>query len=80
MMHGYGIFTWADGRVYCGEYYRDLKHGKGKLSWPCGKFYDGQWENGFMEGFGTFKDITPESKERLGECREGKRLRWIDRM
>ena len=59
MMQGRGVFKWADGRKYEGDYYRDLKHGKGKITWPCGKYYDGQWVNGVMDGFGTFKDSSP---------------------
>jgi len=26
-MHGYGVFTWADGRVYEGDYVDDKKEG-----------------------------------------------------
>jgi hypothetical protein len=79
MMQGRGSFSWDDGRRYEGEYYRDLKHGKGKLTWACGKYYDGQWLNGVMDGFGLFKDSMPQSIERMGEWKQGKRIRWIDR-
>jgi hypothetical protein len=30
-MHGYGIYTWPDGKVYKGYYIEDLKDGEGYL-------------------------------------------------
>ena len=45
-MHGRGIFTWADGRKYEGEYYDDKKAGHGVFTWPDGRMYDGLWKNG----------------------------------
>jgi len=45
-MHGYGVFTWADGRKYEGEYIDDKKQGHGIFKWPDGRQYDGQWQNG----------------------------------
>lgn len=45
-MHGQGIFTWADGRMYQGEYYDDKKQGYGVFTWPDGRKYEGQWLNG----------------------------------
>jgi len=32
-MHGKGIFTWPDGRVYEGDYYDDKKQGQGVFIW-----------------------------------------------
>ena len=40
-MHGRGIFTWADGRRYDGEYVDDKKEGHGVFIWPDGRRYDG---------------------------------------
>jgi hypothetical protein len=54
-------------------------HGKGKHKWPDGRCYDGQFVNGLMDGFGMFKGPNTKNKERLGEWREGKRVKWIDR-
>lgn len=45
-MHGSGLFTWADGRVYEGEYVDDKKEGQGIFTWPDGRKYDGAWVNG----------------------------------
>jgi hypothetical protein len=42
-MHGQGVFTWADGRKYEGEYIDDKKQGHGVFKWPDGRQYDGQW-------------------------------------
>jgi hypothetical protein len=33
-----------------------------------------------MDGFGNFKDDSPDSIERMGEWKLGKRIRWIDRV
>ena len=32
-MHGKGIYTWSDGRIYEGEYLNDKKHGFGIYKW-----------------------------------------------
>ena len=45
-MHGYGDFSWADGRVYKGEYVDDKKEGQGVFIWPDGREYNGMWKNG----------------------------------
>ena len=46
MVHGKGIFTWADGRKYTGEYIDDKKKGYGEFVWPDGRCYRGEWSNG----------------------------------
>ena len=75
-MHGQGIFTWSDGRIYKGEFQNNKKHGKGVYTYPDGKYYDGMWENGLQNGSGVF--TSPEGKSRPGEWKNGKRLRWTD--
>ena len=42
-MHGKGIFKWADGRVYEGDYVDDKKHGFGRVIWPDDREYEGEW-------------------------------------
>jgi hypothetical protein len=42
-MHGFGVYTWADGRRYEGEYLNDKKHGFGKYIWADGRQYIGNW-------------------------------------
>ena len=42
-MHGIGLFSWSDGRVYVGEYLEDKKHGQGIFEWPDGRKYVGFW-------------------------------------
>ena len=45
-MDGTGVFTWADGRKYEGEYVEDKKEGHGIFTWPDQRRYDGQWKDG----------------------------------
>lgn len=45
-MEGVGTFSWADNRVYKGDYVNDKKHGQGTFEWPDGRSYVGCWENG----------------------------------
>jgi len=42
-MHGKGVFSWADGRKYEGDYFDDKKQGQGIFTWPDGRKYDGEW-------------------------------------
>ena len=42
-MHGKGVFTYKDGKVYKGDYVNDKKEGHGVCEWPDGRSYDGSW-------------------------------------
>jgi len=44
-MHGYGTFTWEDGKKYVGQYKNDKKHGVGEFIWPNGRYFKGEWLN-----------------------------------
>ena len=45
-MHGRGVFTWSDGKIYDGEDVDDKKEGYGVFKWPDGKLYMGMWKDG----------------------------------
>ena len=51
-MHGYGLFTWPDGKKYKGMYEEDNKSGYGEFYWPDGKVYKGEWKDGSQSGEG----------------------------
>ena len=54
-MHGSGVITWADGKVYRGQLRQSQKHGFGRLevSGSVGvTVYEGQWRGDKMEGKG----------------------------
>lgn len=40
---GYGVFTWADGRVYRGRFVNDLREGEGEMVEGGGKVMRGMW-------------------------------------
>ena len=42
--HGYGEYTWADGRKYKGEWVNSKRHGKGKIISVDGTEREGIWE------------------------------------
>jgi len=44
--HGYGIYKWADGKMYEGFWENGKQHGRGKLIGTDGKEKVGFWENG----------------------------------
>ncbi|KAK7197715.1 MORN repeat/PH domain containing protein [Novymonas esmeraldas] len=46
-------FTYADGRVYVGEFDHGLRSGSGRLTQPNGDVYDGQFVRNTITGFGT---------------------------
>lgn len=77
-MHGYGVYTWKDGRKYEGEYHMDKKHGYGIYIWADGRRYEGNWANGKQHGEGKY--ILPNGTIKIGIWEEGKRIRWIDQI
>ena len=42
-MHGKGVYKWADGRVYEGEFVNDKRNGFGIYTWTDGRRYEGNW-------------------------------------
>ena len=47
-----GVHTWADGRVYNGNYDGGREHGFGTLTFPDGTKYRGQFRKGTKHGYG----------------------------
>lgn len=75
-MHGEGIYTWADGRRYQGQYEMDKKHGFGVYQWADGRVYEGFWLNGKQHGQGKY--ILQDGTVKIGEWVNGKRTHWLN--
>ena len=75
-MDGEGLFMWADGRKYNGQYKEDKKHGYGVFEWPDGRKYKGEWDNGKQHGKGVF--VNADNTEKEGIWNDGKRVKWTD--
>jgi hypothetical protein len=43
---GFGVFTWADGRIYKGNWINGKQSGTGKYIRPNGEIKMGIWKNG----------------------------------
>jgi hypothetical protein len=51
--HGYGEYTWKDGRrVYEGEYFHGRMQGKGLIEFETGDTWEGSFHNDELQGFG----------------------------
>ena len=47
--HGFGVYTWADGRQYHGMWKDGKQHGEGKYILPSGVQRRGEWKDGHRE-------------------------------
>ena len=74
-LHGYGHYSWPDGREYFGMFIMGKKEGIGKYYWSDGRMYLGFWENGKQHGLGKY--INDEKEEKWGIWINGKRNRWL---
>jgi len=54
-MHGYGKKSWPTGRMYEGQWRKDLMEGRGRIQWPSGEYYEGHFRKGAFHGAGTRK-------------------------
>ena len=45
-MQGHGIYIYADGVRYDGQYFMDKKEGYGVYFWTDGRKYEGWWHKG----------------------------------
>lgn len=63
--HGYGTYTWTDGRKYVGEFKNDKFEGQGRHTWPEGDVYVGEWKDNVRNGQGT--QVWPSGDKYVGE-------------
>lgn len=60
LRHGKGVFSYADGGVYDGEWKFGAMDGFGKLFYPNEKLaYEGLWKNNAFNGKGTVYNEDP---------------------
>lgn len=76
-MNGEGEFFWKDGRTFKGSFNGDLKEGYGEFQWIDGRCWKGDWVKGEKHGFGL--SIDSAGVERLGEWKNDKRVRWLEK-
>lgn len=77
LQEGYGELKTNKGITYKGEFKAGKKNGKGELSWEDGKKIIGQFVNGNYEG--ECKFVSAGGKVKWAECKDGKKVRWIDK-
>ena len=69
-MEGFGIYRFANGRIYKGEWKDNKLHGYGEFSWVEGKKYYGFYKYDKKDGFGIY--YWPGDKFLIGFWKEGK--------
>lgn len=52
--HGHGVFIFADGCKYRGDWSDALPSGTGRADYPDGTVYEGKWKRGLPHGNGLF--------------------------
>ena len=55
LRHGFGVFRFANGDVYIGNWKKDKMDGTGIMSWATSDVFDGCWSNGLIHGSGVYR-------------------------
>eukprot|EP00746_Dinoflagellata_sp_MGD_P161018 gnl/MRDRNA2_/MRDRNA2_88030_c0_seq1.p1 gnl/MRDRNA2_/MRDRNA2_88030_c0~~gnl/MRDRNA2_/MRDRNA2_88030_c0_seq1.p1 ORF type:complete len:312 (-),score=54.34 gnl/MRDRNA2_/MRDRNA2_88030_c0_seq1:205-1140(-) len=71
MMHGSGVLTWQDGRVFKGQFRENKFDGIGVMTWPDGRRYIGEYRAHKKHGIGSF--LWPDGRKYEGQYSNGKR-------
>jgi hypothetical protein len=66
----YGVFTWASGDTYLGDWVNGQRHGVGLFRSVDGREFCGQWSRGVRHGWGCLTHANGEDYE--GEFKDGK--------
>ncbi|XP_068620832.1 radial spoke head 10 homolog B-like [Battus philenor] len=56
VMHGDGIFMWADGTVYTGKFKDNEMNGRGLIQWKDDTWYEGEFVGNLRHGKGMYVD------------------------
>lgn len=76
-MQGYGVYVYADGLKYEGQFVADKKEGYGVYSWTDGRKYEGWWYKGKQHGLGTYI-AQQKGSVKYGLWEFGKRVKWFE--
>ena len=68
--HGYGVYTWFDGRKYDGEWDNGKPKGQGTMTFANGDMYVGQFQDGKRHGQGKMTFANRDTY--VGEFQDGK--------
>ena len=66
-----GVYVWANGTRYEGQWQEGRMYGNGIYTWVNGDVYEGQWENSVMHGQGKFADTN--GAVFIGEWKNGEK-------
>lgn len=66
---GEGIYRWADGVIYVGEFKAGIIEGKGFIKYPDNEMYEGDFKNGLPHGWGT--QMLPDNTRVMGKFENG---------
>lgn len=69
--HGMGEYRYADGTVYCGDWYRGQRQGFGMLIAPDGASYQGEFDHDMIHGEGVWN--WPDGSMYTGQAKHGSR-------
>ena len=59
--HGYGIFKWADGKIYEGNWKNGKMNGEGKITFPSKLIKSGIFTNGELTRLKYIDQTSPKS-------------------
>jgi hypothetical protein len=81
LLEGKGVFTWADGNRYEGDFVGNKRTGKGTFSWANGNRYTGDFVEGKRTGKGVMTWANGQQQE--GDFLDGKpvwtvAMKWIN--
>ena len=66
--NGQGVYTWADGTKYVGQFKDGDLNGQGTKTWPNGQKYVGQYKDGEFNGQGTY--TWPDGRKYVGQWKD----------
>ena len=66
-LNGYGMHSYASGKVYVGQYKKNQLSGRGTLYFPSGSKYEGEWKDSKIDGKVVFTFSNGEKEEELWE-------------
>jgi hypothetical protein len=67
--HGSGMYLWADGRTYEGDFYQNQRQGTGHFVWPDGATYHGDFWQSQRQGHGRY--VFPDGNTYEGSWNHG---------